>query len=172
MKKALITIGVIFAALVLVAGGYALRYFTADKCEGGTVTQGDPGPLSPTEYTENHPAPKLCGDRIFIDSKMRDNILTVTGWDECKRNHRDFPLSAVCPVTYRPYSLMLQAHALAGYIKQLGEFNFLVGGTGGFLWNSRHGSGGIGITYLQGLIVPEYYVGVTATGLLDAGARR
>ena len=168
MKKALITIGVIFAALALIAGGYALRYYTA-PCEPGTIVQGEPGPLSPTGWTDTSQAAKYAGDKINISGEMQGSALHVKAWDAVKWNTRDFPLSAYCKQPVRPYSLFLQGFMLAGYQRDQKRFNVIAGGTAGILWNFSRGSVGAGLTYMQSVIYPEYYVGASVMALIDIG---
>lgn len=166
IKKILITIGII----ILLAGSNALTWYLS-KCDKttGTVESGKPGPLSPTGWTKDDPAAKYCGSSIDITGAIREGNFFVTARDDCKFNTREFPMKAICPRSYRPYSIMIQPFILAGYQKELKRFNALAGAELTFLWNYSRGSVGISVLYAQGLMVDEYYVGAAFAGKVDFG---
>lgn len=168
MKKALISIAVIIAAAALLAGGYAIRYYT-EPCEPGIIEAGDPGPLSPTSWTDTSPAAQYAGDHIDIAGAMRGQVFRVTAWDRVKSNSREFPLTAICKPRVRPYSIWLHGFMLAGYDRDLKRFDAIAGGTAGVLWNFSRGSVGVGITYAQSVIYPAYYAGASVMALIDIG---
>lgn len=170
MKKAFISIGIIIAAAALVAGGYSLRYYI-EPCEPGTIESGDPGPLSPTSWNDNSPEALYAGDRIDIAGAMRKGNFFVTAWDKVKSNSREFPLTAICKRSYRPYSIQLQAFALVGYDRDLERFDAIAGGTVAFLWNFPNGAVGVGLTYAQSLFFKEYFAGASVIGQIDFGKK-
>lgn len=171
MKKALITIAVVISAAALVTSGYFLRYYT-DPCEPGTIEAGEPGPLSPTTWSDTSPAAQYAGDQIDIAGAMRQGNFFVTAWDRVKSNSREFPLTAICKPSVRPYSLYLQAFMLAGYDRDLKRFDAIAGGTVGWLWNFSRGSVGVGVTYAQSVIYNEYYAGASVMALIDIGKQK
>ena len=168
MKK--ILIGMAIGAVIATGVSVPLTWYIV-RCDdtGGSVEQGTPGPLSQTTITDNTPAGLYCGDKIDITGTMQDDTLFVGCRDNCKGNSRTFPMRAKCPARYRPYSLMLQAHVLAGYDSGLRRFDAMGGGTLTWLWNLPRGSAGIGATYLHSFMVDGWYVGGTATAKLDFG---
>lgn len=166
-----IKIIVIAASVIIAFGGGMLAGFFAFRCEPGIVQTGKPGPLSPTTWTDDAPDAKYCGDKIDIIGAMRQGSFFVTAWDSCKYNSREFPMAAECAVTYRPYSIQIQLFMLAGYNNEIQKMNVLAGGTIAFLRNYRYGSIGVGLTYAQGIIIPEYYAGVSVIGQIDFGKK-
>lgn len=166
LKVVCITAGI--ALLLGIAGGIGIGWLLF-HCEPGTVDAGDPGPLSPTDWKDNSTAAQYAGDKINISGAMRQGNFFVTAWDNVKSNSREFPMTARCPASYRPYSIMIQPFILAGYSKELARFNAIAGLEAAFLWNYRRGSLGFGVMYAQGLIYDEYYVGTSFVGKIDFG---
>lgn len=162
----------ITAAIVLLLGipsGIGIGWWLF-HCDPGKVDAGDPGPLSPTDWKDDSPAAQYAGDHINIEGVLQTgNIFVVTAWDRVKSNYREFPMTARCPASYRPYSIMIQPFILAGYSKELARFNAIAGLDAAFLWNYRRGSLGFGVMYAQGLIYDEYYVGASFVGKIDFG---
>lgn len=167
-KFKVVCITTIIALLLGIPSGIGIGWWIF-HFEPGSVIAGDPGPLSPTEWKDNKPAAKYCGDSIDIFGAMRQGNFFVTASDDCKSNSREFPMSAHCPVSYRPYSLMVQPFILAGYSQELARFNAIAGLEAAFLWNYRRVSLGFGVMYAQGLIYDEYYVGASFVGKIDFG---
>ena len=169
MKNTLI--GIAVGAVIAAAVSVPLTWYLSrgEDVPGGTVEQEEPGPTSPTSWTDNTPAGKYCGDTIDITGTMRDNDFFVACRDNCKGNSRTFPMRAKCPQTYRPYGVMAQAHILGGYNSEIGKFDAIAGGTLTWLWNMPRGSAGIGATYLRSLVIDSWYAGASATAILDFG---
>lgn len=139
------------------------------RCErSGQVDIVDPG--TPSDPVYHIPAATACGHTIDITGAMSEGrFFTVKAANKCMTVTRAFELAGICRPLVRPYSLMIQGHALAGYSQELQKFNALIGATLSWLWNYSRGSVGVGATYLRGIVIKEWYAGATVTGKLDFG---
>jgi hypothetical protein len=164
--KSVIILCVIVAALSIT--GTALVCHYCFPCPEGPVVITDEGE---TKSGDKVPAPTdYTGGNIAISAAMsQGRFFTVHAENRYKWSERTYALAAICPVRVRPYSLMIQLHALGGYNSELREARALVGGTVSWLWNYKAGSVGVGVTYLHGLMSKEYYAGATVTGKIDIG---
>lgn len=144
------------------------------EMEDGKIDDVRPGPELPPDPKPGVKNPYACGPTINIVGAMREGKFFTTASNNCMTVNREFELNIACPkhYYYYPYSIQIQLTGLVGYNKELEKFNALVGGTVSWIWNFKHGSVGLGITYLHGLVIPEYYAGATVTGQIDFGKKK
>ncbi|MBP7735976.1 MAG: hypothetical protein KA369_08390 [Spirochaetes bacterium] len=165
--KNVIILCIVVAAVSIIGTALICRY--CFPCpEAPTIKIEDEGE---TKSGDKAPAPGgYNGGEIGITAAMKEGkFFTVRAENKYKWSERTYTLGAICPVAVRPYSLMLQAHALAGYNKELQKMNAFVGGTVSWLWNFKAGGLGVGVTYLHGLVIDEWYAGASVTGKIDIG---
>ena len=150
------------------------HHFSKCEKEDGSVEDIVPGPVLPPTPKPGNKNPYVCGPTIHISGIMREGKFFTTAYNDCMSVDREFGLNIECPkhYYYRPYSIQVQLTAMAGYNEEMKKFNALVGGTLIYFWNFKYGSVGVGVTYLHGMIIPEYYVGATFAGKIDFGKKR
>lgn len=149
-------------------------FFKCKTDDGGHIGHVEPGPELPPDPKPGVKNPYACGATINIIGAMREGKFFTTASNDCMTVNREFELEVVCPEKYyhKPYSIQFQVMSYVGYNKEIGKFNALIGGTLAFIWNYKYGSVGVGVSYLQGLAIPEYYGGLVAFAQVDFGKKK